>query len=141
MKCEYCGKEFVSIHGQIKYCSAQCRRMVRRNKNRERRALKDAEYEWVLCAVCKRYFKRVKGTNELFCSTKCRSKEPHINHAQNKAQALTDKAVKRPTKTLDDWAREAFACGIDYGTYRALIDRGKTYEQLKAQYESRMLAT
>lgn len=133
MKCEYCGKEFVSINMQRKYCSDKCRKIVIRKQDRERRARKNAEYEWAICTVCKRYFKRVKGTDELFCSTKCHSKVPRINHARKKAQDLTAKAVKRPTKTLDDWCLEARECGLDYGNYRTLIAQGKTFEQIKAE--------
>ena len=48
--------------------------------------------------------------------------------ARIKAEALNRHTSP---KTLDDWLREADACGLDYGTYRALIAQGKTFEQLK----------
>ncbi len=34
-------------------------------------------------------------------------------------------------KKLSEWAREAQACDLDYGTYRALIESGKTLEEIK----------
>ena len=47
-----------------------------------------------------------------------------------------DESQGKPTKTLADWAREAADCNLDYGTYRALIASGKTFEQLKADRRS-----
>lgn len=35
-------------------------------------------------------------------------------------------------KPMDEWIREASECGLDYGTYRTLIEQGKTFEQVKA---------
>ena len=52
------------------------------------------------------------------------------------AQVKMDKATGKPVKTLDDWAREAAQCNLDYGTYRALIAAGRTFEQLKAERRS-----
>lgn len=60
----------------------------------------------------------------------------HPRFGYNKAavQKKVDEATGKPTKTLSDWAREAAECGLDYGNYRALIERqGKTFEELKAQ--------
>lgn len=48
-------------------------------------------------------------------------------------QKKVDEAQGKPVKTLDDWAREARQCNLDYGTYRALIATGRTFEQLKAE--------
>lgn len=33
-------------------------------------------------------------------------------------------------KSLDDWCREASLCNLDYGTYRALIQAGKSFDDL-----------
>ncbi|MBR1806274.1 MAG: hypothetical protein IJ774_07815 [Selenomonadaceae bacterium] len=46
------------------------------------------------------------------------------------------KASNKPVKTFADWAREADECNFDYGTYRALIAAGRTFEQLKAERRS-----
>lgn len=35
-------------------------------------------------------------------------------------------------KPMDEWIREARECDLDYGTYRTLIEQGKTFEQVKA---------
>lgn len=48
------------------------------------------------------------------------------------AQKKVDKSQGKPVKTLDDWVREAADCNLDYGTYRALIAAGNTFDQLKA---------
>lgn len=52
------------------------------------------------------------------------------------------KRYKRKTpkkiKTFDDYDREAAECGLSYGKYKAALKLGKSYEQLKAEYESRV---
>ena len=47
-----------------------------------------------------------------------------------------DEAQGKPVKTIADWAREADECNLDYGTYRALIAAGNTFDQLKAERRS-----
>ncbi|MBR1804805.1 MAG: hypothetical protein IJ774_00305 [Selenomonadaceae bacterium] len=47
-----------------------------------------------------------------------------------------DEAQGKTVKTISDWAREADECNLDYGTYRALIAAGRTFEQLKAEHRS-----
>ena len=56
--------------------------------------------------------------------------------AKQLAQREFDKATGKPVKTLDDWAREADECNLDYGTYRALIAAGRTFAELKAQADA-----
>lgn len=36
-------------------------------------------------------------------------------------------------KPMDEWIREASECGLDYGTYRTLIEQGKTLSKSKPQ--------
>ena len=67
----------------------------------------------------------------------CQTCRPAAHREQNRMQHTlirkrVDEAQGKPVKTLDDWAREARECNLDYGTYRALIAAGKTFEQLKA---------
>lgn len=37
---------------------------------------------------------------------------------------------KQEVKPLSEWEAEANDCHLDYGNYRAAINRGKTYEEL-----------
>lgn len=44
-----------------------------------------------------------------------------------------------PVKSLGAWNAEAKACGLDYGTYRGLIECGKTFEELKMKFDESKL--
>ena len=73
------------------------------------------------CPNCnKEFFQKdfYRLTFKKFCSLKC---ENEYNARDNPSKP----------KTLDDWSREANDCKLDYGTYRALIGMGKTFEELK----------
>ena len=52
-------------------------------------------------------------------------------------KSKVDAAVGKPTKSLTEWSNEAAECNLDYGTYRALIEQGKTFDELKAQRDHR----
>lgn len=136
VKCAVCGKQFTQRTGTEMFCSRECRNEAMRLRQQKY----DAQKSKAKCSVCGKEFYSPSG-NGKYCSSECRrkgrTKDSLSARARNNAQDLTNKAVQRPTKTLDDWAREAFACGLDYGTYRAMIDRGKTFAELKAQYEQR----
>ena len=95
------------------------------------------------CAICGKDFETRYACRK-YCSDACyrkkdrrRSREYRSPRIKNKVEQAADK----PVKTLDDWAREARECNLDYGTYRALIDAGKTLEEIKAIYGNRTLAT
>lgn len=67
-----------------------------------------------------------------FCSTECRDAAK-----AKKARKAATKKRKKPRKPLDEWIKEANACGMHYGAYRAAIEQlGKTFEELKLQGES-----
>lgn len=144
--CPVCGKEFVKHMGNEKYCSDDCRRLAKLQKDNNRARRKHPNYKPKrpvfdkVCPHCGKSFITTEATKK-FCSAACfnahMKKIQAMALAQEKAQALNNKAVSRPTKKLDDWAREAYQCGLDYGTYRALIGQGKTFEELKTQYEQR----
>ena len=72
------------------------------------------------------------AANQKFCSVECYRKSLRKSFLKQRA---IDNAT--PRKSLDEWCREASECGLDYGNYRALINQGKTFEELKAQAESR----
>lgn len=134
--CAICGKQFTRRDGKELFCSPECRNEAKLRWQRKHAKALPPKH----CAACGKEFKPSSNQGK-YCSPECRrkgyAKKTKVEVARGNAQNLTDKAVKRPTKTLDDWAREAFACGLDYGTYRALIDRGKSFEELKARYERR----
>lgn len=70
------------------------------------------------CIFCGREFRPSQNTPlRKYCSIDCynRCKEP---------------------KTLDDWIREAAECNLDYGTYRGLVEQGKTYAELKTRADN-----
>ena len=62
---------------------------------------------------------------------------PRFGYDKAAVKKKVDEAQGKPVKTLEDWAREADECNLDYGTYRALIAAGRTFEQLKAQADRR----
>ena len=61
---------------------------------------------------------------------------PRFGYDKAAVKKKVDEAQGKPVKTISDWAREADECNLDYGTYRALIAQGKTFEQLKAERRS-----
>ena len=68
------------------------------------------------CRYCN---KEIRGERRSFCDDFCRN------------------AYGLKSKTLSDWVREADECNLDYGTYRALRESGKSFDELKAQAEQR----
>lgn len=135
--CLICGKSFVRRKGTERYCSMDCRTEMNRRWQREHR-----KPVMKKCETCGKEFTPC-NRRQKYCSPDCYNQKHREQHlkllqqqtpAQKRAQDLIDKQIKRPTKTLDDWAREAAECGLDYGTYRALIAQGKTFKQLKAEH-------
>lgn len=92
------------------------------------------------CLVCGKEF-NIRGNRKKYCSDQCGAvadkKMALERTTRRKAKELIDKALSRKIKTLDDYIREAAACGLDYGNYRALIGQGKTFEEIKARYRRR----
>ncbi len=89
-----------------------------------------------------------KTYNHIYCSTRCSDIARERRHCRydyiSKPCVPKFKAKPQPkhtksTKTLEQWAREAAECNLDYGTYRGLIQLGKTYEELKATADNRHL--
>ena len=85
-----------------------------------------------ICEHCGKEFDEIHFAK--YCPT-CR---PVVNREHKRLQhdfiqKRVDDAQGKPVKTFSDWAREADDCNLDYGTYRALIAQGKTFEQLKAE--------
>ena len=120
-KCEFCGKEFKPKSHNQKYCSDKCNRAV----NSGRKILQEGKPK-IKCPQCGKEF--VPNPNQKFCSSRCQDR-----HCKGRPRPAKESAGK----TLDDWVREADECNLDYGNYRALIELGKTYEELKATAHTR----
>lgn len=164
MKCEFCGKEFQKRAATQKYCSCTCQRKA--EYLREHREKKPKIAKCAFCGIeflsyngrkycsekCrqKKYYsqknnpqKKIRTTHCLYCGVPL----PHnIKSTHRKfCCALHGEKYRRgerltPTKagkSLAEWEREAAECNLDYGNYRALLNVGKTYEELKALADGR----
>lgn len=146
-QCPTCGKKFISTAPAQKYCSTECRPNY--NFKPPRVAIRK------VCERCGKEY-TVTSPNQRYCSAECRQalrecvicgvkfspKNPTTRYCSDCA-----KAIHRPTpakskstkpkstreKTLTEWLREAAECHMDYGLYRALVEKtGRTFEQCKA---------
>lgn len=97
------------------------------------------------CAWCGDKFTQ-KKVNQIYCSHICcrlaYNKRRRDERAAAKAELkkLHRKIFgerKKITSTLNQVAREADECGLSYGKYKVQLKMGKTYEELKTEYESR----
>ncbi|MBR0060977.1 MAG: hypothetical protein IJP68_05800 [Selenomonadaceae bacterium] len=144
--CAVCGSKFIA-YGNQKYCNWKCGYEEQKRRAHERRldrvavdlhikkAKKKAstpreELPLPVCRNCGKEFKTY-DERQIFC---CRACYNDYNRSKKKPAAK-----KNAGKTLGDWVREATECHLDYGTYRALIGAGKTYEELKEQAPSRQI--
>lgn len=83
------------------------------------------------CKFCGRELKPdAKHPNQKYCSEKCRNR--FVKGLFHLRPGYVD-------KSLADWVREAAECNLDYGTYRALRNAGKTFEELKATAANRQM--
>lgn len=117
--CVVCGKSFKKKHSNQKYCSGACSRSAAtlRKKNTAH-----AKKSHLKCHFCGKIFEASSYGN--FCSNKCKG-------AHRKQKIKSPPA--QPEKTLAQWVDEARQCNLDYGTYRALIQAGKSFDELKTQ--------
>lgn len=87
------------------------------------------------CVVCGKEFVATRS-NRKYCSGSCRDKAANqmTSQRQKLQRALKKSKVKKPVgKPLEQWMREAEACGLDYGTYRTQVEKlGWTFEELSA---------
>ena len=80
---------------------------------------------------CKQCGKEFEVTHHLqvYCSVECRIE----------AEKNRKKKKKSRQSSLNEVARQADECGLTYGKYRVMLRMGKTYEELKAEYEVRKI--
>ena len=88
------------------------------------------------CSFCGKDFVFSRGgcvmNGKPFCSDKCRTRFK---------KGLFHLRPVHDNKSLSDWVREARECNLDYGTYRALRNLGKSFEELKATAANRQMPT
>ena len=128
--CERCGKPFEVFEDSRRRFCFECYRI----KQIEHAAKLQA---WLkvkprVCTKCGREFTGM--ANQKICA-ECLAYQRRETR-QRIQERYDHKKPKSTGKTLDDWAREADECNLDYGTYRALIAAGRTFEQLKAERRS-----
>ncbi len=125
--CEHCGAEFIPTSFNQKYCSEQCRT---KHNNELHKKVKQ-------CDVCGKDFTVSKHKGAQTSCDDCR------DYIKNYRPSIENKPAPEPPKkstdkTLDDWAREADEVGMTYGKYRVAVEKlGKTYDELKTEYERR----
>lgn len=117
IKCIICGKEIEATTQNRRYCR-ECAIDVR-NKRKPDSAPIKKETQCLNCGKTYRITGEWRSPN--FCCDAC-----GVNYRWKQKHGKTT-----PEKTLSDWANEAKACELDYGTYRGLIASGKTFEELK----------
>lgn len=120
INCVICGKEIEAKSHNKKYCQ-ECSVIVR-NRRKPKKVFEPKQAQ---CLSCKKsYTVTQEWRSTEFCCDACRA-------TYRWRQKFGDPT---PAKTLSDWAREARACGLDYGTYRGLIECGRTFEELQQLY-------
>ena len=117
--CIVCGN---SLQGKrLKFCSDVCARKF------------EAQHKPVpkiyICEVCGSSYQLKQGGSRCLCPDCYRESK------------VTPKPKPKPApriKSFDDYAREADECGLSYGKYKVALKLGKSYEQLKAEYQRRL---
>ena len=148
MKCRICGKEFNRDYYHRVYCSMECGEAAKKERARTRKSAEKLEKmadpippEYTTCKNCGKRF--MTGQAQHFCSNECYKEYRKKNSREEQHKALVAakaaRAQKYGGKTLGQWIQESTACNLDYGTYRALIEQGKTYEELLALAPNRQL--
>ena len=128
VKCVNCGREFETSRTVQKCCSALCSQKNRTINQREMRRLQGKKASESLaerqCEHCGAEYKP-KTCTQCYCSKECRE----AAEAEQR-----ERLTKKPkhVSQINEMARQAAECNLDYGTYRAYLNMGKTYEELKA---------
>ena len=109
INCAICGKEIETKTHNRKYCE-DCSIIVRNKRTPVKvvNPVREAQ-----CLNCKKsYTVTQEWRSPDFCCNTCKT-----NYYWKRKFGKPD-----PEKTLDDWVREADACGLDYGAYRGMIE-------------------
>lgn len=130
--CPVCGNIFVTTRKKAKYCSQTCSDAAHSAQDRERYVASKPEVEQT-CQNCGKEF-IATSTRQVFCSRSCKEEyEKLLYSSKPKVSKTAFSSSKKPKsgKTIEQWNREAAQCGMSYGLYRAAINAGKTFDELK----------
>lgn len=144
MLCAFCGKEFAPKNSNQKFCSSDCYRQSLRSVTIvtiKKCANPNCGQEFI-----------TKNPAKKFCSRKCQDicyrpiqRQKQREYRKNTASTFSkqrDSNIKRKLgKTIEQWLAEAKQCNLDYGTYRALINSGKSFSDLQAIANHRQIPT
>ena len=122
-ECAFCGMKFFPHTNNQKFCSTQC-------ADKSYHGFTKPDLSERKCAACGKLFipNIHHHTHQKFCSRDCSI----AYHKRNKRAPC----VETKEKSISDWVLEARQCNLDYGTYRALINLGKSFDELKAAASS-----
>ena len=129
--CERCGRPFETFEDSRRRFCFECYRIRQIELGARLQARLKSKPR--VCVKCGREFTGM--AHQKFCDD-CLAEQKR--ETQRRIQERYDAQRPKPKtgKSLEDWAREADDCNLDYGTYRALIAAGRTFEQLKAEQRS-----
>lgn len=135
--CPVCHLIFEPNSATQKYCSTGCSDVAAYERVKERKIRVRVPRQLKTCEYCGKSF-TPKCDSRRFCSKKCYGAWLHRERELKRA-STADLELKPtpPTKPLSEWNREAKECNLDYGTYRGLINAGKSFDELKALAGSR----
>lgn len=141
--CANCGKKIRRTPKQVvatRFCSEDCKIKFNIRFQADLSVIK-----YKKCAWCGDNFLPTNESN-IYCSKNCSrlaiNKRARDKRAAEKKELETlNKEIygerKEPTVSVEQLAREADDCGLSYGKYKVQrFTYGKTYEELKAAYES-----
>ena len=139
-KCKICGREFTLKTPFQKCCSAECSEENKRQLSREREAGLRAAIKALdkavpviykkTCVRCGCEFTATVPTKQ-YCSKECLLLARQARNAEQRRRLQQPKKPARVSE-INEIARQAAECNLDYGTYRGFLNMGKTYEELKA---------
>ena len=127
--CLNCGEHFfVSPSLKRKFCSKKCVDEYYR-KLRDKQNDSACEVRNKTCEICGAELP--KGRQK-YCSNEClKFADKKHSHGRRTYCEFTRKKRDPNRKTIEQWNREARQCGMSYGKYRAAINSGKTFDELK----------
>ena len=133
--CPVCGKSFVTTRKKAKYCSQTCSDEARLKRDKER-YYADKKVKVEVEQTCQNCGKKfiASSTRQIFCSRSCKEEYDRLIYSSKpKVSKTAFSSSKKPKsgKTIEQWTHEAIQCGMSYGLYRAAINAGKTFDELK----------
>ena len=168
MKCLYCGKEFTAQSEGLKFCSVTCANESALKKKFIKtcptcgKTFETSRSDQIYCSkfCCHKahYVPKKLLKKCVVCGKEFRAGQPFAKYCSDECQKLArQQLLESVTKQtfevdgfnnfckslpknplLDKHIKEADACGLSYGQYKAQLRLGKTFEELKAQHDRRI---